>query len=130
VGPSTRGGIDLGRDPPLLALPCISRNLAVYESLDGGRDFRMRLADVAFMRLFARDIGGLKLPQFNASDCIEEHCGGTSDALEVGAPIAHSVRSMSGEKTNAECKTLFVRILAPKGFTVWVPGCVFYADWA
>jgi len=125
-----RGGIVMGRDLPLRSLGCILRNLAIYEPLDGGRDYRVRLAGGAFMRLFAQEISGLRISQFVASNCIDEHREELSDAYEAGAPIAHSVRIMCGEKTYAEFETLHLRILAPRGVTAWVLGSVFFSDWA
>jgi hypothetical protein len=124
-----RGGIVMGRDLPLRSLGCILRNLAIYEPLDGGRDYHVRLAGAAFMRLFAQEISGLNISQFIASDCIDEHREELSDACE-GAPISHSVRIMCGEKIHAEFETLHLRILAPKGVAAWVLGSVFFADWA
>lgn len=124
-----RGGIVMGRDLPSRSLGCILRNLAVYEPVDGGQDYRVRLAGAAFMRLFAQEISGLKLSQFVTSDCMEDYREEFSCVFEVGAPVLHNVRIMCGEKTHVEFETLHLRILAPRGIAAWVLGSVFYNDW-
>ena len=43
-----QGGFVVGRDIPSRALGGVLRNLAVYEPLEGGEDFRIRVAGTAF----------------------------------------------------------------------------------
>jgi hypothetical protein len=125
----SRGGIVMGRDLPSRELGCVLRNLAVYEPVDLGKDYRVRLAGAAFMRRFAKEIGGLRLSEFVRSDNFQDHRMNLCKAIVVGAPIIHDVRVMRGEKTLAEFETLHLRILAPRGATSWVLGGVFYKDW-
>jgi hypothetical protein len=126
----SRGGIVMGRDLPSRALSCVLRNLAVYEPVDLGHDYRVRLAGSAFRRRFAREIGGLRLSEFVSQDDFEEYRSNLSKAIVVGAPIIHDVRIARGDKTLAEFETLHLRILAPRGTASWVLGSVFFKDWA
>jgi hypothetical protein len=123
-----RGGIVVGRDLPSRKLGCILRNLAVYEPVDAGRDWRIRLAGSTFMRRFAREISGLTLSQCVTSDRLDEHLEELANAIRLSAPIAHNVRITRGEKTHAEFETLLLRILAPKGLASWVLEGIFYKD--
>jgi hypothetical protein len=124
------GGIVVGRDLPSRALGSILRNLAVYEPVNGGRDWRVRLAGSAFMRRFAREISGLNLSQCVAADQLNEHLEDIEATVETGRPIMHDVHITQGEKTQVEFETLHLRILAPRGAAAWVLGGVFYKDWA
>jgi hypothetical protein len=126
----SRGGIVVGRDLPSRALGGVLRNLAVFEPVGGGQDFRVRLAGAAFMRRFAREIGGHMLSQCVTPDRLDEHRQDLSGAIIIGAPIMHDVRIVRGEKVHAEFETLYLRILAPKGLAPWVLGGIFYLDWA
>ena len=125
-----RGGIVVGRDLPTRATACVLRNLAVYEPVEDGRDYRVRLAGAAFMRRFAREIGGLMLSQCLTAEKLDEQRTDLERAIAVGAPVMHDVRVMRGEEVHAEFETLHLRILAPGGVASWALGGVFYFDWA
>ncbi|MGD0189243.1 MAG: hypothetical protein ABSD74_00725 [Rhizomicrobium sp.] len=125
----SRGGIVMGRDLPSRELGCVLRNLAVYEPVDLGRDYRVRLAGAAFMRRFAKEIGGLRLSEFVMSDDFHDHRMSLCQAIVIGAPIIHDVRVVRGERVLAEFETMHLRILAPRCATSWVLGSLFYKDW-
>ncbi len=125
-----RGGIVVGRDLPSRPLGCILRYLAVYEPVDGGSDYRVRLAGAAFMRRFGREIGGLRLSQCVSAESFDEHREKLADAIAIGAPIMHAVRLTRSGKCLAEFESVYLRILAPKGNASWVLGGIFYNDWA
>ena len=59
------GGFVIGKDVPSRALARVMSHLVVYEPLDGGRDFRARLAGTSLLRRFGRDISGSKLSELD-----------------------------------------------------------------
>lgn len=124
------GGIVLGRDLPSRTLGCVLRNLAVYQPLDLGRDYRIRLAGAAFLRRFGREIGGLLLSQYLDAAPFRVCCEEFGRVLAIGAPVMHHVRFVRSEKTLAEFETLALRILSAHGSASWVLGGLFFKDWA
>src|ERR1700760_5150866 len=54
-----KGGFQLGRDLPSRELSTTLRNLVVYEPVDGGRDFPVRLARPGLLRPAGRGLNGI-----------------------------------------------------------------------
>src|SRR6202012_1954162 len=57
------GGMIVGRDIPSRAITSALRHLILYEPLEGGHDFRIRLAGSANLRRFSRDVTGMRLSE-------------------------------------------------------------------
>ena len=112
-------------------LACVLRNLAIYEPIEDGRDFRFRLAGTAFMRRFGRDVTGLKLSE------IERRIGLSGPACQSGrGRVARANPSCSTCKWRAttvcSCasRPCAWRCCRRTGAGPGHWGGVFYSDWA
>jgi len=59
------GGFIVGIHVPSRALASVLCGLTLYQPIDNGRDYLVRLAGSSVLRRFGRDITGLKLSQFS-----------------------------------------------------------------
>lgn len=125
----SRGGIVMGRDLPSRSLASVLRNLAVFEPLQHGHDYRTRLAGAAFLRRFAREVRGLRLSEFVPQPLLDSHRNDIFTAMSLPEPVIQKVRVTSGQKDYLELETVHLRILAPKGVAPWALAGFFYRDW-
>jgi hypothetical protein len=124
------GGFVVGRDVPSRALASVLRNLVLYEPIDGGRDFGVRLAGSALIRRFGCDITGLKLSELFGPAAFATHRDAMADVLAKNAPIGLEVTMGTEGRMQLHFEVLGLPVLAADGVTPWVLGGLFYYDWA
>jgi hypothetical protein len=124
-----RGGFVVGRDVPSRELAGILRNIALYEPVDDGADFRVRLAGTAFMRRFGRDITGLTLSKIYDRCNVEERRAALLGIIRSKKPILLDVKVMRDRRTLMRFEGLGLRVLSPDRKEAWVMGGLFYSDW-
>ena len=124
-----RGGFVVGRDVPSRDLAGILRNISLCEPIDGGRDFRVRLAGTAFMRRFGRDITGLTLSKLCDPSLIEEKRAALLSIIRSKKPVIVDVKIMRNLRTVMRFEGLGLRVLSPDRKDIWVMGGLFYSDW-
>lgn len=125
-----RGGIVVGKHLPSHTLRTELKSLAIYEPVDGGREFRVRLAGTAYLRRFARETGGLRLSEFLARENLMEHRWLLANAIGMAAPLVHDVRVVVGKKTYIEFETLHLKVWAPDMRAAWALEGLFFRDWS
>jgi hypothetical protein len=123
------GGFVIGRDVPCRRLTTVLRNLAIYEPVEGGKDFRVRLAGSALIRRFARDITGRTVSEIFEKGDFEFHRANLLEVSATGSPFMLEVHLVAGEKTYLHFEVLGLKVLAPDRRSVWVLGGIFYYDW-
>lgn len=124
-----RGGFVVGRDVPARDIASILRNLALYEPIEGARDFRVRLAGAAFMRRFGRDITGLKLSQIYDAANFEGQRENLEGVIRTRAPYIVDVKVMRGKRLFLRFEGIRLSVLAPDRRETWVMGGLFSSDW-
>jgi hypothetical protein len=124
-----RGGFVVGRDVPSRDLASILRNIALYEPVDDGADFRVRLAGTAFMRRFGRDITGLTLSRIYGPEDFREKREALVGIIHSKKPVIVDVRILRNARTVMRFEGLGLRVLSPDRKDVWVMGGLFYSDW-
>jgi hypothetical protein len=122
-------GFVVGRDVPSRALASVLRNLVLYEPLDGGRDFGVRLAGSALIRRFGCDITGLKLSELFNPESFANYRAAMMDVVTKDAPIDLDVTLTAKGRTQLHFEVLGLPVLAADRSTVWVLGGLFYYDW-
>jgi hypothetical protein len=122
-------GFVVGRDVPSRALAPVLRNLAVYEPLDGGCDFRARLAGSALIRRFGCDVTGLKLSELFDREAFEHHRAVMAEVLASQTPRSLDVQIKSESRTQLRFEVLSLPVLAPDRETGWLLTGLFYHDW-
>ena len=123
------GGFVVGRDVPSRALAPVLRNLILYEPLDGGRDFRIRLAGSALIRRFGCDITGLKLSELFAPDAFANYRAAMAEVLASDAPVGLDVTLSAKGRAQLHFEVLGLPVLAADRAATWVLGGLFYHDW-
>jgi hypothetical protein len=123
-----RGGFVVGRDVPSRELACVLRNLALYEPIEEGRDFRVRLAGTAFMRRFGRDITGLKLSEIYDPAKLESQRGILNTVIKTNAPHVVDVKVTRDKRIYLRFETLRLAVLSPDRKAVWVMAGLFCFD--
>jgi hypothetical protein len=123
-----RGGFVVGRDVPSRELATVLRNLALYEPVDDGADFRVRLAGTAFLRRFGRDITGLKLSEIYDAAKFESQRGFFNAVIRTGTPHAVDVKVVRDKRTYLRFEILRLRVLSPDRKASWVMTGLFYLD--
>jgi hypothetical protein len=123
------GGFVVGRDVPSRALSPVLRNLVVYEPMDGGRDFKVRLAGSALIRRFDCDITGLKLSELFDRVSFECHRDAAAAVIATDTPNVLDVKLMSKGRTQLHFEALGLPVQSPDQSAVWLLGGLFYYDW-
>jgi hypothetical protein len=124
-----RGGFVVGRDVPSRDIASILRNLALYEPIEGGADYRIRLAGAAFMRRFGRDITGLKLSQIYDVAKLESQRESLEGVIRTKTPHIVDVRVVRGDRVFLRFEGLRLRVLSPDRKNAWVMGALFSSEW-
>jgi len=124
-----RDGFVVGRDVPSRDLAGILRNRALYEPIDGGADFRVRLAGSAFMRRFGRDITGLTLSAIYDPAKLDEKRAALTEVIRAKKPVIVDVKVVRERRTVLRFEGLGLRVLSPDRKDAWVMGGLFYSDW-
>jgi len=127
---AAHGGIVIGRDVPSRKLGPILRNLGVYQPLEGGADFRVRLAGAAFLRRFGRDVGGARLSDLFDGRAFERRRDNLLEILHSGRPAIHDVEVPQLKRAPLRFEALALPALSPTRTTGWLLGGMFFHDWA
>lgn len=122
------GGFVIGRDLPSRALAGVLRNLAIYEPVDGGADFRMRLAGTGLVRRYGCDMTGLLLSQLYESRAFKPQHDAMMKAAN-GAPLFCDVRVTRAGRLELQYESLRLPVRSPDLAQSWVMGGFFYPDW-
>jgi len=125
-----RGGFVVGRDVPAREIASILRNLALFEPMDDGADFRVRLAGAVYMRRFGRDITGLKLSQIYDAPNFEWQRENLDAVTRAQAPSVVDVKLARGDRVFLRFEGVRMRALSPDRRDIWVMGGIFCSDLA
>lgn len=125
-----QGRFMVGRDVPSRALGPIMRNLMLCEPVDGGRDFRIRLAGAALLRRFGRDVTGEKYSTIFRNEVASHRCSDLREMLHSGEPVMRDVSIPQGTRPQLRFEVLSVPITASDGKSMWALTGIFYHDWA
>lgn len=123
------GGFVVGRDIPSRALSSVLRNLAVYEPIEDGEDFRIRIAGTAFFRRFGYDVTGRRLSDLFAPLLFARIRDGVHEMFETGEPVSVAVEHAQGSRATLSFEILFVPVTAPGGMGQWALTGMFFDDW-
>jgi hypothetical protein len=123
------GGFVVGRDLPSRVLAGVLRNLAIYEPVESGADFRVRVAGTALVRRYGCDVTGLLLSQLYEPRAFEGQLGAMTKAAN-GAPMFCDVRVMRAGRLELQYESLQLPVRSPDLAQNWVMGGFFYPDWA
>ncbi len=124
-----QGGFVVGRDIPSRALGGVLRNLAVYEPLEGGEDFRIRIAGTAFFRRYGYDVTGRRLSELFDEPLFDRIRDGINAMLDAGEPRSVAVEHVQGNRKPLRFEVLFLPVTPPGGAGQWSLTGMFFDDW-
>jgi len=124
------GGLVIGKDVPSRQVASVLRNLLVYEPIDGGTDFLVRLAGAAALRRFGRDVSGLKMSTLFAPPVFERRRDVVNEALRSGRPFIRDVRVVREGRPELRFEYIGLPALSPDRAAIWLLGGIFFYDWS
>jgi hypothetical protein len=122
------GGFVVGRDLPSRTLAGVLRNLAIYEPVEGGADFRLRVAGTGLVRRYGCDVTGLMLSQIYEPRAFETQRERMAKVRD-GAPSFADIRMSRGRRVELQYESLQLPVCSPDLAQSWVMGGFFYHDW-
>lgn len=122
------GGFRVGRDLPSRALSTVLRNLVVCEPIDGGQDYRARVAGSALMRRFHRDITGMTMSQLLAPEDYIWQRDAIAEMFKTNRPFGLEVAPKKARVNTLHYETWCLPVIAESG-AAWVLAGIFYHDW-
>jgi len=123
------GGLVIGKDVPSRQVASILRNLLVYEPVDDGGDFLVRLAGSAALRRFGRDVTGLKMSALFPRPVFERRRDVVNAALRTGEPFIRDVRVTRDGRPELRFEFIGVPALSPDRAAKWLLSGIFFYDW-
>ncbi len=123
------GGFVIGRDIPSRALSSVLRNLAVYEPIDGGQDFRVRIAGTAFYRRFGRDVTGERFSALFDPSEFSEKSRFLHEMAQTSQPVCLDIERAQGSRASARFELLVMPVRAPRRDENWALAGIFFHDW-
>ncbi len=126
---NSEGGFIVGRHVPSRPLARLLSHLVVYEPLNGGEDFRARIAGTSLLRRFGRDISGCKLSELFEPDAFEAQRDDMQSLLRTGKPCVLEVKASLDGYPALHFEIVALPVLAPDGQTPWILSGLFYYDW-
>ena len=122
-------GFIVGRDIPSRALSSVLRNLAIYEPIAGGDDFRVRIAGTAFYRRFGRDVTGERFSTlFDATQHAEKR-GLLHAMAATQQPICLEIERAQGTRAAVRFELLVLPVSSPRRDESWALAGIFFHDW-
>jgi hypothetical protein len=123
------GGFMVGIHIPSRKLARVLPALSLYEPVDGGRDFHVRLAGTALRRRFGRDITGSRLSEIFSGKRLDYYADRMRRVLSDGEPFVLELRVMHEGLTHLRFEWLGLQVFSPDCRHPWImTGHFLYAD--
>ena len=119
-------GIVVGRDVPSRAISDILSSIAIFEPVDGGSDYRARLAGELVRRRFSRDITGKLLSELFSEDDFHDHLNANNAHILAGTPQIIDSRLTNGAVEQMHLEVVLLPVLAPDRASKWLLAGLFY----
>jgi len=127
-GRQAAGGFRLHRDLPTRELSPALRNLAVYEPIEKGRDFRIRVAGSAHLRRFGRDVTGQRLSDIHSDARFTDLCTALVKMLKRKKPFGADITLKKNRRERMHFEALNLPVMAETG-EIWALVGIFHHDW-
>jgi hypothetical protein len=121
-------GMVVGRDVPSREIAPLLSSLVLYEPVNGGEDWRIRLAGAALLRRFGRDVAGCLISALYPRDHFHILCRRAQTVLETNRPQIDDVLVRSSDAPLLHFETVHVPVFAPGGEARWDMAGYFYFD--
>jgi hypothetical protein len=119
-------GVVVGRHVPSREIAPLLSSLVLYEPVDDGNDWRVRLAGAALLRRFGRDVSGQMISDLYPHDHFLILRSRAIGVLRSRAPHTDEVEIRSTERTLQHFETVHLPVFAPDGVVLWDMAGYFY----
>ena len=119
-------GVVVGRHVPSREIAPLLSSLVLYEPVNGGEDWRIRLAGAALLRRFGRDVAGQTISALYPLDHFLILRTRAMMVVTTGAPQIDEVIIRSTERTLQHFETVHVPVRATDGTALWDMAGYFY----
>ncbi len=119
-------GIVIGRDVPSRAISELLSSIAIFEPVDGGSDYRARLAGESVRRRFSRDITGKLLSELFPAEDFHDHLNANNAHVLSGTPQIIDSRLTNGAVEQMHLEVVILPVLAPDRASKWLLVGLFY----
>jgi hypothetical protein len=121
-------GMIVGRHVPSRDLAPLLSSLVLYEPVNEGDDWRIRLAGAAMLRRFGRDVAGSLISNLYAHDHFNIIRARALAVVEMNRPQIDDVCIRNSARTLQHFETVHVPVYASDGITRWDMAGYFYFD--
>jgi hypothetical protein len=121
-----KGGIVVGRDIPSRAIANLTSSLQVVEPIDGGRDFRIRLAPSGLLRRFGSDVTGKTMSELFDDQQFARYADGLRQILRTRQPTTLDIRVLENGHETMHIETIGLPVKSPDGKSDWILAGTFY----
>jgi len=119
-------GIVIGRDVPSRKIANLLSHIAIYEPVDGRRDFRVRLAGNSVRGRYGSDIKGKLMSELFDPDAFHHHLRKTLEVLDNEAPMILDSHLVSGVVEKLHTEVVIVPVWSSDRGSKWVLAGFFY----
>ncbi len=119
-------GIVVGKHVPSREIGPLLSSLVLYEPIDDGQDWRVRLAGAGLLRRFGRDVSGQVISELYPRDHFLILRTRAITVVQSGKPQIDEVVIRSTERTLQHFETVHLPVRAADGVTVWDMAGYFY----
>ncbi|MBS0472511.1 MAG: PAS domain-containing protein [Proteobacteria bacterium] len=114
------GGFIVGIHIPSRRLANLLNGISLYEPIDGGRDFRVRLAGSAVLRRFGRDVAHLRLSEVFEKEHLAFHRSGMRQVYRSGTPFLYRAEKQWQGQRHALFEVVCLRVYSPDCRDSWI----------
>ena len=119
-------GIVIGRDVPSRPIADLLSNISIDEPIDGGSDYRVRLAGSSISLRFGRNTTGMRLSEMFPPEEFQAHLATFRATIEFGKPIILSASLVDDAVEWLHLEVVHLPVFAPDRVTKWVLVGIFY----
>jgi hypothetical protein len=121
-------GLIVGKHVPSRDLAPLLSSLVLYEPVNDGDDWRIRLAGAALLRRFGRDVAGSLVSDLYPHDHFQIIRTRALAVIDMNKPQIDDVLIKNSARTLQHFETVHVPVYAPDGITRWDMAGYFYFD--
>ena len=119
-------GVVIGRHVPSREVAPLLSSLVIYEPVEDGDDWRIRLAGAALLRRFGRDVAGQTISTLYPRDHFSILRSRAQAVVRLNAPHIDEVTIRNSERTLQHFETVHLPVYAPDRLSKWDMAGYFY----
>jgi hypothetical protein len=120
------GGLVVGRDLPNRQIKLLLSNLMLLEPIEGGEDFKIRLAGTSMQLRFGREIAGLSMSSILKPEDFASRRSQVNDVIRSGEPVYCEATISKGSLVALRSEFGILPVISPDSTQRWALVGIFY----